>query len=228
MNTIRKIIRKEVETILLEKKKKKEAVFSPILRRGFSFFNINSDYIEEPSDINFGGIEEQKLNEQTKKTIETLNFFDFDGTLMNTPKPEAGKKMYADITGEDYPYINWWSKKESLEPFNIKTFPNVVSLYNQRKNEPYSLTMLLTNRVKELENVVKNILDNNQLYFDDYNFKVDGKEKIDRVKEYIKKYPSVKNINIYDDRDKEISMFKELKKELEDKGIYVNIFQIKK
>ncbi len=241
IDKIRKIIREEVITFLSEKrqKKRKKAEFSPIIRRGFSFFNMNGgdfdDDISNGVDGNSdsgdgGGVDEQiSLNEQeSSNDIETLNFFDFDGTLMNSPEPEEGKELYAKIMGTVYPYIGWWSKKESLEPFDIKPIQSTVTELENRKNEPNSLTILLTNRIKELEPTVKAILEKNNLYFDDYNFKSQNNEKSDRIKEYIEKYPTVKNINVYDDRDKEIAMFQELKKELESQGIYVNIFHVKK
>ena len=37
-------------------------------------------------------------------------FFDFDGTLMNSPTPENGKIIYKEKTGVNYPYEGWWGR----------------------------------------------------------------------------------------------------------------------
>ena len=62
--------------------------------------------------------------------------------------------------------------------------------------------------------------------FDDYSFKSGGKEKVDRIKFYLTIHPDVEVINIYDDREKELIVFREFKKEFSDK-YQINIHPVK-
>lgn len=47
--------------------------------------------------------------------ITTLHIFDFDGTLVNTPGPEEGKRKYFEATG-NVMKGGWWGRAESLSP----------------------------------------------------------------------------------------------------------------
>jgi len=158
----------------------------------------------------------------SSKTI--LNVFDFDGTLMDSPLPEEGKKLYKQITGEKYPHNGWWGKIESLQPFDVKPIEKVKKLYNTYSKKPNSINVLMTNRIGKFEPVIKEKI--NGIYsFDIYNFKTDSKEKPERIEDILKDHPTIKIINIFDDMDEQIKLFNEFKErhpELE-----INIFHVK-
>ena len=46
--------------------------------------------------------------EQKKGKVTKLTFFDFDGTLADSPTPENGKQKYKEVTGNEYPHQGWW------------------------------------------------------------------------------------------------------------------------
>ena len=50
-------------------------------------------------------IENLLLNDLSN--IERIAFFDFDGTLVNSPEPEEGKIIYKQKTGKDYRCIKY-------------------------------------------------------------------------------------------------------------------------
>jgi len=231
-NSIRKIVREVVEAIFAteSKKKKKSPYGMPVFSRGF-FPYFGAGVGGEFGDIgmDFGG-DIGGMEEGDDREVKTLSFFDFDGCLVNSPEPDDGKKRFKELTGEEYPYGGWWGRKESLDPFfdEIKPIQRTIAEYNKRKSEPNSKIILLTNRIQELSPSVEAILKKFNLSFDYYNYKTGETEKSDRIREYLEEYPTVNNINVYDDRDKEIEQFKQLKKELEPKGVYVNVFQVKK
>lgn len=145
--------------------------------------------------------------------IKKLDFFDFDGTLMDTFTPEEGKEIWKDKKGEEYPHKGWWGRKESLDVdvFNIQPIKPVYSEYRKSINDSESLTVLLTNRIPKLKDAVINVLSQHNITFDDYNLKSGKGNKVDRILEYLNKYPSVKEINIYDDREKELVEFRNFK-----------------
>lgn len=155
------------------------------------------------------------------KTI--LNIFDFDGTLMDSPTPDIGKKLYKDITGNEYPHNGWWGRIESLEPFDVKPKEDVKRLYEKYRKLPNSINVLMTNRMAKFEPIIKDKIKG--IYsFDIYNFKTDYKEKPDRIEDLLVQYPTIKTINIFDDMDEQIRLFNEFKNnhpELE-----INIFQV--
>ena len=151
--------------------------------------------------------------------IKKLSFYDFDGCLVNSPEPEEGKRIYKEKTGNDYPHKGWWGRKESLDVdiFDIKYNQNVYQRYLKDSKNPSTMTILLTNRMDKLSHDVIGLLDELNIKFDDYSFKSGSKEKVDRIKFYLTIHPNVKIIDIYDDREKELVAFRQLKKEFSDK-----------
>lgn len=158
-----------------------------------------------------------------------ISFYDFDGTLIDSPLPEEGKKIWKEKTGEEYPHKGWWGRKESLdtEVFDIKPKDSVYKKYLKDKNNSDCVTVLLTNRLLKLKDSVLNILNENNIEFDEYSFKKGKEEKTDRILSFLNNYPDVEIINIYDDREKEIDLFKEFKEGYEGEYDTINVFNVR-
>jgi FMN phosphatase YigB (HAD superfamily) len=140
-----------------------------------------------------------------------LNVFDFDGTLMDSPLPEMGKKMYEDKYGKPWPHKGWWGQLDSLECFEVTPIWKVMAIYNRLVKVDGSLNVLMTNRLSKFESVVRKKL-NGYYEFDIYNFKSDGRDKPERIEEILLSYPNIREINIFDDMDEQITKFKEFRK----------------
>lgn len=160
--------------------------------------------------------------------IDTISFYDFDGTLLDTLDPETGKKIYKDKTGEDYPYKGWWGRKESLDCniFNFDVNDSVYSKYIQDYKSEKIKTVLLTNRLYKLKDFILKVLNTKDIVFDEYSFKKGSKDKVERILDIIGSNNNIKTINIYDDRDKELKEFEKFKKEYTDK-FNINVYKIK-
>lgn len=158
--------------------------------------------------------------------ITRLAFYDMDGTLMDTPLPEEGKLHWKEVTGEDYPHLGWWGRAESLDTsvFDIKPFPTVLSQLKDDTARPDTRTVLLTNRIEKLRPAVMNLLRSNGISFDEYSLKNGGEEKDNRIERYIHKYPDVKEVIFFDDRDKEIDIVSTLRDRIAD-DVTINIYQ---
>ena len=172
-----------------------------------------------------------RMIDESDVDIIRLAFFDFDGTLARTPEPEEGRIKYREITGKEYPHDGmkgWWDNPESIDTFEVEINKNVKSEYDKCKSDPNCKVFLLTNRKGKLHNSISKLLSDNGITFDEYDYKNNGVEKPVRIKSYIEKYPGVKEISVWDDRDDQIQMFKGLKSELSDNGIQVNIYEVKK
>jgi hypothetical protein len=162
------------------------------------------------------------------KQIKTLRFYDFDGTLFFNMLPDDGKPKWEDIYGIKYPHIGWWSKPESLD-LNLGVYPNshVINHYRELLNSSCrheTKHMLLTARLPKLSEHIKNILDTENLIFDDYHY-IDN--KISRVKKILSldEYKNVNSIFLYDDREKELLTFRNFREEM--KGLIdVTVYEI--
>lgn len=168
--------------------------------------------LDEPFTVK-GRVEEvmfkPPLKSQTEPTV--LNVFDFDGTLMDSPLPEPGKKLYKEITGNDYPHRGWWGQTDSLEPFDVQPIEKNRALHAKYSAIPNSINVIMTNRIPKFERIVKDKLAPFYPTFDYYDFKSGGAEKPERVLTILKNNPSIKVINVFDDMDDQISKFNEFK-----------------
>jgi hypothetical protein len=143
-----------------------------------------------------------------------LDVFDFDSTLVETPTmSDENKQKWADYYEVDkWPYIAWWTRKESLDlnVFDIPTNPEIIKAYKKSKNEPDTLTIMLTGRVITLEPQVKDILSKYGLTFDGYFFKEGGlteHSKMQHMANMLDKYPTIDSIEMWDDRIEHIPKF---------------------
>lgn len=157
--------------------------------------------------------------------IKALYFFDMDGTTINSPMPETGKSIYKAKTGNDYPHIGWWSKPESLDTnvFDIKPFPNVLKVLNDANSNNESYVVILTSRQHKLRSVVENVLNVNHIHVDKLDMKYDEKTKGEKVLGYLKEFPDVNEINVYDDRDSDIQSYIAIREQIPN-NIKFNIY----
>lgn len=158
--------------------------------------------------------------------INKIAFYDFDGTLIDTPLPEVGKPQWKKVTGEEYPHIGWWGRKESLDlnVFDIKAFDAVANKLRYDNAQTNTYTVILTSRMKKLQPFLEKILQKNGLRVDEMSPKSGGEDKDDRIRDFLRRFPDVIDIDLYDDREKEFVIFKELSIELRGK-IKVSIYK---
>ncbi len=153
-----------------------------------------------------------------------LYVFDFDDTLIRTPLPEKGRVIWQQFHGFPFPskseeeveqnrkITGWWGRKESLdmETFDMPMVPEVKSAYDNIKNNPDVMKIMLTGRRGKLSNEVRDILDHYGLDFDMYlyNNKSDTlPAKIDYLNDILSSNPSIVDVVLHDDRDEHISTF---------------------
>jgi hypothetical protein len=137
--------------------------------------------------------------------------FDFDDTLCHTPLPEDGKLIWKEKTGFEWPHRGWWSKPESLdtEVFDIPVNNWTYQKYLDSISDEYSYIILVTGRIEALRKEVEEVLNINNLSFDDiflnfggdtFNFKTKLFENL------IRKYEPEEFI-MYDDRQEHLPKF---------------------
>jgi hypothetical protein len=156
--------------------------------------------------------------------IKKLYVFDFDGSLMKTPKPHDGKIIWTNYYKRKYPHRGWWSCIESMDmkAFKITPIQSVVREYVAHRSEKDALCILLTSRLPIFEERVKELLDKFGIRMDEYLFKRGLLDKPARVNELLKKYPTVEYVEIWDDRDVEIFKFKDWERTIKDVEVKIN------
>lgn len=150
--------------------------------------------------------------------ITKIAIFDFDGTLMDTPHPDTGKQEWEEKTGEKYPHIGWWSKRESLDTnvFDIQSIKSTIIDYFAESDDPNTLVIMLTGRLPQQADQVEKILNDRSLVFDEYHYKGNGatlNSKINTIKSLLNRYPNVNFIEMYEDREPHAISFEEWGKE---------------
>ena len=157
-------------------------------------------------------------------SFKKLNVFDFDGTLVYTPRPETHRDEYKKATGKEWPFKGWWGRVESLSP-PLESTPNksVIAEFKKAKKDASALTVILTGRgnTPEMGKRIERIL---------RSFGVDARLnknlflrrgpttlswKVEKVKELSQDRPSIKRITFWEDRAEHAAVFRDLSRELD-------------
>lgn len=158
--------------------------------------------------------------------VTELHFFDFDGTLIDSPTPDEGRLRYEAAVGSPYPHTGWWGRLESLhEAMDIMAHIEVVNVA-QSLTETHQYRVLLTNRQPKLTKEVTRLLSQHGIELEELSFKRDC-SKCDRIRDFLVKFPNVKRIVCYDDMDDQLAPFAGLVKELSTKEVAMEVYRVR-
>ncbi len=121
-----------------------------------------------------------------------LYIFDFDNTIVQTPYPDS---------------IYYMDRKESLNDsrWEFKLNQKVKSYYDKAKKKNEKKIVLLSNRVREVEAPLRELLYKLGYEFDEYLLiENDDRSKSKRLLNYLKNINEVENIYYWEDKDKHI------------------------
>jgi len=159
--------------------------------------------------------------------IKRLICIDFDKCLFQTPESEEGKLIYQEKTGQQYPYLGWWSKPESLDMnvFDIKPYPSMLKQFNLEQSKPNTHIIILTNRREFLRPQVQAILDANNIQADELVMANDQRTKGEKILDYINEFPDLEEICVYDDQEDQIQTYVNISSKIP-KNILFNIYRV--
>ena len=130
-----------------------------------------------------------------------IYLFDFDNTIVKLPYQET---------------IEYLDQKESLDPeLNFKLIERTKQDYLKALDyDPDGLFLILSNRIVEVKDSLRKLLTKLGYNFEDY-YLIDGddRDKGNRVKKILGKYPSCTSIKFWEDKDKHIDSVTETMKE---------------
>lgn len=156
-------------------------------------------------------------------------FFDFDGTLFDSPTPDTGKELWSKHHGKPYPHIGWWSKFESLDTEVFDFVPKEPTHSDYLKVFGEHPCHLLTSRMPKFESVMCKILHMNNIAFNGYHF-ASSKTKGERIDNVIENYAlqgkTFSEIHFWEDRNKEIVTVEALRDKWKISGIDLHIHKI--
>jgi hypothetical protein len=133
--------------------------------------------------------------------MKRLAVYDFDGTLIDSPEPQEGKKQWEEKMGQHYPHKGWWGRAESLDTniFDIKPFPNMLAKFQEDMADPNTTTIILTSRMEKLRPQLENILRLNGIRVDELITKRGAEDKGDVILKIENYNQDLEEIVVYDD-----------------------------
>ena len=145
--------------------------------------------------------------------------FDLDDTLCHTMKPEEGKPLWKEKTGQDWPHRGWWSKPETLDLdiFDTKVNPYVYEEYLKAVSDPDNYVICATGRVEKLRPEVEALLSKLNLAFDAIYLNTGGDTftfKCRLFEKFIRKL-GVDEFVMYDDRYEHLVEFEKWAKTID-------------
>lgn len=161
-----------------------------------------------------------------------LSFFDLDGTLLSTPLPDPGKQLWAQHHDKEYPHIGWWSKPESLDTdvFTIRPRDEAHTAYLKFSALSNAVNYILTSRIPKLKPQIEKLLDINNIKVTEILCANGPLTKGERIVEILRKHEeigdTVHEINVWEDRNKEVVTIEPFREYFKNKGILLNIYKI--
>lgn len=158
-------------------------------------------------------------------------FWDFDGTLSDSPLPEAGKEQYKIVKGVDYPFLGWWGRPESLDLniHNIELNPVLKPELIKSLQDSNIYNFILTARIMKLQNYIKAVLIKNGInieLFKGFSY-VSDRDKGQRILDMIAGHEDIiSEIHVYDDREKEFVVLEKVRHIIEGYGIKYNVIKV--
>jgi len=129
-----------------------------------------------------------------------IYLFDFDKTIVELPYEES---------------IHYMDTDESLDPsLGFKVIKRTKKDYQNAIKSNNGPIFLLSNRVTKVKKALEKTLELLGYKFDDY-YLIDGEDrnKGNRLKQILKKYPNCKKVKYWEDKDKHIYSIQETLKD---------------
>lgn len=177
---------------------------------------INPDHFSKLGEA----IERFRLLESQDKTVETLYVFDMDDTLLHHPSQKRGMAQWKRATGQDWPHGDrWWSVSATLKPpFKFDKVKATQAAFKKAKRDGKGKVVVMTGRLatKGFKETIPELL--RQLGFGKFSFNdnlflkrinerstLAWKKKM--ISGFVRRYPNLKALHMWDDRGDHVTEF---------------------
>lgn len=150
--------------------------------------------------------------------VTELCVFDFDGTLFDTPDPAAGRQLYRELTGQNWPHRGWLGRPESLmPPLRVRPGPALAEC-RRHIGRAGSVVVVLTARITQTKSAVQTVLDDHQLHPDRLIVKpgetrqATPEFKVQALAGLLEQFPDVELVKFWDDREDNLQAVKSFSK----------------
>jgi len=156
--------------------------------------------------------------------------FDFDDTLFHTKRPDEGKNIWLEKTGQVWPHIGWWGKSDTinLDYFECPINEWVHEKYKEHIDIEDNFIIAATGRLDKVDGMrdnVNRILHENKMFFHEVHLNTGGDTLIYKIKLFESKIKEleVDEFIMFDDRQEHFLLFEKWAIEQEIKITVVNV-----
>ena len=167
------------------------------------------------------------LAEQVDPTVETLYIFDQDSTLIHHPSRQTAMRQWREKTGTEWPHGNrFWSVAATLKPpFKITAIAKTKAAFKKAKADPKGKVVVMTGRIAspEMKKTIPPLLKRlgygsftfgDNLFLKRVNAPDTLKWKLTMLDGFVKRFPNLKRIEMWDDRAAHLPSFRSAIKRL--------------
>jgi hypothetical protein len=189
------------------------------------------DSVIDPDRFLREAVERFRLVEAQDTKVETLYVFDMDDTLLHHPSQKGGMAQWKRFTGKDWPHGHrWWSISATLKPpFKFARVTATKAAFKKAKADPKGKVVVMTGRLatKGFKETIPELL--RQLGLGTFKFgetlflkrtnersTLAWKKKM--ISGFLRRYPNLKALHMWDDRGDHVTEFSKHIKKLGVKG----------
>jgi len=189
------------------------------------------DNVIDPDRFLREAVERFRLLEAQDKTVETLYVFDMDDTLLHHPSQKRGMAQWKRATGQDWPHGDrWWSISATLKPpFKFGRVKATQAAFKKAKADPKGKVVVMTGRLatKGFKQTIPELLRqlglgkfsfNDNLFLKRTNERSTLAWKKKMISGFLRRYPNLKALRMWDDRGDHVTEFGKHIKKLGVKG----------
>jgi hypothetical protein len=175
--------------------------------------------------------------------VESIYFFDFDGTLAATATPEIGIPFWRHATGQPWPFQGWWGRPETLSPplshliTDGPALPDFFQLAEGRAADaaggaPPFILVMMTGRVQKLAPLVEAWMSIRGVRPDLCLYGGGGPTldvKVQHIRNLLAQHPTTTRVELWEDRPEHASAFEMLhlsKRRLGRTGVHVRVHRV--
>lgn len=148
-------------------------------------------------------------------SITTLKIYDFDETLFRVPSYASKKMIENDSLQFGHPYHFYdHGKSLCLNTYNIQLVEPVFRAWESGNVDSSCYQVMITHRVREVEDEVMRVIEEFGLRFDDTHFLGRASSKANVARQLIATFPNIQEVHVFEDSIHQLAVYQEIEKDM--------------